>query len=78
MLWRTAPGYLVLAGVDGEVIEVGGPGCDVWARLAEWVSEEELTAGLARQYGEAQAVVSQDVRSLLRQLHAQGYVDRDE
>lgn len=77
VLWRTVPGYLVLATMDGLTVEVHGPGGDVWARLADWITEEELTPGLARRYGAEERVVSPDVRSLLRELHAQGYVDRD-
>ncbi len=77
VLWRTAPGYLVLGTVDGRTAEVLGPGGDVWARLAEWITEEELTAVLARQYGASEACVSPDVRSLLEELHLQGYVERD-
>ena len=76
VLWRIAPGYLALATVDGRPLEVGGPGGDVWARLAEWVAEEELTTALTRQYGTESSLVSPDVRSLLEELHAQGYVDR--
>lgn len=78
VLWRTAPGYLVLATLDGRTAEVGGSGCDVWAGLADWITEEELTAALARQYRAEERVVSADVRPLLQELHAQGYVDRDD
>jgi len=76
VLWRIAPGYLALATVDGRTVEVDGPGCDVWARLAGWIAEDELTAALARQYGAEERVVSPGVRSLLQELLAQGYVDR--
>jgi hypothetical protein len=78
VLWRTAPSYLALATVDGRIAEVGGPGCDIWERLAGWITEEELTAALSRKYGTDERVVSPDVRSLLQDLHAQGYVDRDD
>lgn len=78
MLWRTAPGYLALSTLDGHTVEVGGPGRDVWARLAAWTTEEELTAALVREYGAEERVVSPDVRLLLEELHRQGYVDRDD
>jgi hypothetical protein len=78
VLWRTAPGYLVVATVDGDSVEVGGTGCDVWAQLTGWITEEALAAALARQYGAEERVVSPGVRSLLQELHAQGYVDRDD
>jgi hypothetical protein len=76
VLWRTAPGYLVLADVDGRYLEVEGPGCDVWDRLNDWIAEDDLSAALAGEYGADEQLVSPDVRSLLHELHAQGYVDR--
>jgi len=63
--------------VDGRTIEIEGPGCDVWTRLEGWVTEEELAAALAREYGTAPSTVSPDVRSLLHELHSRGFVDRD-
>ena len=77
-LWRVAPAYLVLGTVDGRTVEVDGPGRDVWELLTGWVTDEELTAALARRYGAGEEIVSRDVRSLLGELHAQGYVDRDD
>lgn len=77
VLWRTAPGYLALATVDGHSVEVGGPGADVWWRLTDWISDEDLTAALARRYGADERVVSINVVSLLQELHGQGYVDCD-
>ncbi len=77
VLWRMAPGYLVLGAVDGRTVEVDGPGCDVWELLTDWVTDDALTAALARRYGAGEEIVSRDVRSLLGELHAQGYVDRD-
>lgn len=76
VLWRMAPAFLVLATVDGTAVEVDGPGADIWMRLVEWITEDELTAALAKAYGADVQVVSSDVRSLLDELHAQGYVDR--
>ena len=76
VLWRVAPGYLVLGTVDGRTIEVDGPGCDVWELLTGWVEDEQLTAALARHYGAGEEIVARDVRSLLEELHGQGYVDR--
>jgi hypothetical protein len=77
VLWRAAPGYLVLGTVDGRTIEVAGPGCDVWGLLTGWVDEDDVTAVLARRYGASEELVARDVRPLLGELHAQGYVDRD-
>jgi hypothetical protein len=77
VLWRTAPGYLVLAGVDGRIVEVDGPGGDIWSRLCSWVTEEELIADLARRYGADERIVAADVQSLLHELHGRSYVERD-
>lgn len=78
VLWRAAPRYLVLGTVDGQTIEVHGPGCDVWELLTGWVNEDEVTAALVQQYGTSEEIVARDVHSLLGELHAQGYVDRDD
>ena len=76
VLWRTAPGYLVLATVDDDTTEVAGPGADIWMLLETWIPDHELAAALARRYGADEPVVSQDVGALLKALHAQGYVER--
>jgi hypothetical protein len=78
ILWRTAPSYLVLATIDGRTVEVAGSGADVWARLGSWITEDEVAAALAGQYGAEERVVSSDVLALLQELHAGGYVDRDD
>jgi hypothetical protein len=75
VLWRTAPGYLAVAKVDGRSLEVEGPAGDIWGRLGDWISEEELTSALASRYGADEEVVSTDVLSLLHELVGQGYVE---
>lgn len=76
VLWRVAPGYLVVGTPDGRIIEVDGPGGEVWQLLTGWVEEDHLAATLAGRYEADEKVVSRDVRSLLSELSAQGYVDR--
>ena len=76
-LWRTAPGYLVLGTTDGRLLEVEGPGGDVWARLEDWIAEDQLADDLGRHFATDAQVVAGDVGSLLRELHARGYVDCD-
>lgn len=78
VLWRAAPGYLVLATVDGHTVEVEGSGAEVWARLVSWITQEQLTAALVGRYGPEARVVSSDVLSLLEALSEAGYVDRDD
>jgi hypothetical protein len=77
VLWRAAPGYLALATVDGRTIEVHGPGREVWICLRDWILEEDLNDTLAGQYDADKQLVGSDVRALLTELHARGYVDRD-
>lgn len=77
VLWRIAPQYLVLAMVDGRTLEVGGAGADIWGRLTEWVTEDDLIAALAEHFAAEGETLSTDVQSLLRELHVQGYVDCD-
>jgi hypothetical protein len=77
VLWRTAPGYLVLGTVDGRTLEVEGSGGEVWARLDRWIAEDQLTTELARYFGVDLGLVAAEVGSLLEELHVRGYVDRD-
>ena len=76
MLWRVAPGHLVLGTVDGRTIEVDGPGGELWELLTDWVEDDDVTAALAGGYGADPRIVARDVRSLLSELAAQGYIDR--
>jgi len=75
-VWRAVPGYLAVATVDGRVIEVGGPGADIWRRLAAWTDEGDLVAALAREYGAPIETVAADVERLLGELRSGGYVER--
>jgi hypothetical protein len=74
VLWRAVPDYLVLATVEGYVMEATGPAGEVWRALAEWTDEAALARALSRQFGVDEATVSRDVRALLQQLHAHGLV----
>jgi coenzyme PQQ synthesis protein D (PqqD) len=74
-LWRVAPGYLVVGTPGGRILEVDGPGGELWQLLTGWVEEDDLAAILAGRYEADENVVSRDVRFLLSELSAQGYVD---
>ena len=76
VLWRVAPGYLVAGTPEGQLIEVDGPGGDLWQLLADWVEDDDLAKALAGRYKADENVVSQDVQALLSELSAQGYVER--
>lgn len=76
VLWRVAPNYLVLASVDGQILEIEGPGGEIWAMLDDWVTEEVLVASLASRYGAAETTVAADLVPLLARLYEVGYVAR--
>ena len=75
VLWRAVPDHLVLATVDGDILEVDGSAAEVWKRLASWVDDTDLTHALAHDFAVDERVVSSDLQALLHQLHARGYVD---
>ncbi len=76
MLWRTAPGYLVVASIDGQTLEVGGPGGEIWGLLDEWIAEADVVMMLASRYGVPEMTVAADVVPLLERLKGVGYVER--
>lgn len=73
-MWRTAPGFLVLAREGTEVLTVTGPGADVWELLAGEPDEGSLVRGLADRYGVPAEVVQRDLVELLDRLRADGHV----
>lgn len=75
VLWRTAPGYLVVGTVDGRTLEVEGPGDEVWALLETWTTERDLVAAMRRRYTAEESTVAADLRSLLDALHEAGHVE---
>lgn len=76
VLWRSAPGYLVLGHSDGSTIEIAGPGGEIWNRLEVPVDEEQLVARLAELYAADHSTIRRDATELLQKLHTAGYVDR--
>jgi hypothetical protein len=75
-IWRTAPGYLALASIDGSAIEIRGPACDIWKLLESPIEEAQLVATLSEQYAGDRVDMRRDVRQLLDDLHERGYVVR--
>jgi hypothetical protein len=66
----------VVGTVDGRILEVDGPGGELWQLLTGWVEEEDVVAILTGRYEADSKIILRDVRSLLSELSAQGYVDR--
>ena len=78
VLWRTAPDYLALCKVDGEPVEVHGPGAIIWAHLTSPIPESDLVDSVAMQYGVDASEIAHDVHQLLTDLEVDGYVRRGE
>ncbi len=76
VLWRAAPGYLVLGSVEGDVLEIDGPGADVWANLGGWITLDALADRLAGEYHAEPDAVAGDVQRLLDQLHERAFVEQ--
>jgi hypothetical protein len=74
VLWRTAPGYLVLSTVDGVPIEVLGPGADVWEALDRPRALDDIVGQLAPRYDVDPSRMTADVAGLLDQLSERGFV----
>ena len=77
VLFRAVPGYLALAKPDGTMTEVHGPGADVWQEIEQPIGLQEIVDTLARRFPEDPTTVLEDVRHLLEELEAGGYVTND-
>lgn len=77
VLFRVAPGYLALANVEGDALEVRGPGADVWDVLDRPLAEGELVDLTAQRYGVAASAIVEDVSQLLVSLVRSGFVTHD-
>ena len=76
VLWRSVPGYLVLATDGGTPSEVFGSGSEVWELLQHPVETEALVTALAETYSTTVELVRPAVERLLEQLQAGGYVEQ--
>ena len=71
-LWRSVPGFLVVGDVTGHVVEVTGPGADVWALLAEPIDEADVVGALSERYAAAPGEIEADVRAPPRRSGREG------
>ena len=77
VLWRAAPGYLVLSTPEGQVTSITGPGFDVWELLAEPIDSETIVVMLSQHYAADVEVVRRDLAPVFEALVSGGYVDSD-
>ena len=75
VLWRGAPGYLVVATLDDEVIEAAGPAPEIWRAIDPPTSVGDLIAGLAEAHALTPEQIRQDVTSFLSELIDAGLID---
>ena len=75
VLWRGAPGYLVVATLDDEVIEAAGPAPEIWRAIDPPTSVGDLIAGLAEAHALTPEQIRQDVTSFLAELIDAGLID---
>ena len=78
VLWRVAPGYLVVAMLDGEVHESAGPAPEIWRAIDRPIHVGQLIAALAETYAVAPEQIRDDVISFLAKLVKVGLVKADE
>lgn len=76
VVWRTAPGFLVVADVAGEVTMAEGPSPEIWELLDRPRTIDQLVDELAERYGAPVDLVRADVSRFLRDLGAADVVHR--
>jgi len=76
VLWRVAPGYLILASVDGEPHEAIGPAAEIWMLIESPRSTGEIVGELRERYRVARSTVRVAVEAFLADLELRGFVVR--
>lgn len=74
VLWRTAPGFLVVADVDGELTRAEGPAAAIWDLLDEPRTIEQIAGRLAGDFDAPIAEVRDDVSRFVEELAGRGLV----
>jgi hypothetical protein len=75
VVWRAAPGWLVVADPDGRIVRAEGPAPEIWDLLAEPSTVDAMAEELAERYGTAPDVVRPDVARFVADLADRGVVD---
>lgn len=74
VIWRVAPGFLVVATLDDEVHEAAGPAPEIWRAIERPISVGGLISSLAEAYALAPDQIRDDVITFLGELVAAGSV----
>jgi len=74
VLWRAAPGFLVVATTDDEVHEAVGPAPEIWRAIERPVSIGELITSLADAHGLPPERIRDDVATFVAALIDVGLV----
>ncbi len=75
VVWRAAPGWLVVADPDGRIVRAEGPAPEIWDLLAEPSTVDAMAEELADRYGTTPDVVRPDVARFVADLADRGVVD---
>ncbi len=75
VLWRSIPGYLIVATLDDVVHEAAGPAPEIWQAIERPTAIGELVSLLAQEYAVAPGQISSDVVEFLSELVAAGAVE---
>ena len=75
VVWRAAPGYLVVGRPGSPTMEVYGPGADMWELLPAAPHVTDLCRQLADRFHAELADVRPGIESLLIDLERRGFVD---
>ena len=75
LLWRCAPGFLVVSTVDGEALRAEGPAPAIWERLRRPIAFDDLCDELAHEHGVEAEQVRADVSPFLERLIDAGFVE---
>lgn len=77
LLWRVAPGYLVVTTLEDETREADGPAPEIWRSIDQSISIGGLIASLAETYALAPEQIRDDVIAFLSDLVVAGLVKVD-
>lgn len=74
VLWRVAPGFLVVATLDDVIHEASGPAPDIWQLIGAPIAFGELIAALADAHDLPPAEIRDDLTTFVTELVDRGLV----
>ena len=72
---ETDDGVVVVDPVNGDVRAFNGVGSEVWQRLSQKVSIEQIEADMMREYGISAEIAQRDVATFLSELEKRGLIE---